>query len=51
MYEAIMNHLYENGVWAEMDAREPWFLCEAHTDELISETLNKFEDAVKAAKN
>jgi glutamate-1-semialdehyde 2,1-aminomutase len=50
-YNAIMAHLYENGVWAEMDAREPWFISESHTDELIRETLNKFEDAVIAAKN
>ena len=51
MYLKIMTHLYENGIWAEDDAREPWFLCEAHTAEIIAETLNKFEDAVKAAKD
>ncbi len=50
MYGKIMEHLYENGIWAEDDAREPWFLCEAHSDEIIDETLNKFEDAVKAVK-
>jgi hypothetical protein len=33
-----------------MDAREPWFLCEAHDDRLIDETFNRFQDAVKAAK-
>lgn len=44
-------NLYENGIWAEMDAREPLFLCEAHTDELIDETLIRFENAVKAANN
>jgi len=41
--------MYERGVWMEDDAREPWFICEAHTDEIIDETLNKFEDAVKSA--
>ena len=51
MYGKIMEHLYENGVWAEDDAREPWFLCEAHSDEIIDETLNKFEDAVNASKD
>lgn len=50
MYSKIMTHLYNNGIWAEDDAREPWFLCAAHTDEIIDETLNKFEDAVKNAK-
>jgi len=50
MYERIMTHLYESGVWAEDDAREPWFLCEAHDEAIIDETLNRFEDAVKHAK-
>lgn len=49
LYGAIMGNLYEMGVWAEDDAREPWFLCEDHDDTIIDETLNKFEDAVKAA--
>ena len=50
MYEAILKNLFEMGVMAEQEAIEPWFLCEAHTVDLIDETLNKFEDAVKAAK-
>jgi glutamate-1-semialdehyde 2,1-aminomutase len=50
LYAAIMDNLYQLNVWMEADAREPWFLCEAHTDAVIDETLNKFEDAVKAAK-
>lgn len=51
VYNAILEHLYEHGgVWAEIDAREPWFLCEAHDEALIDETLNRFQDAVKAVK-
>lgn len=50
LYGSIMEHIYEFGVWAEADAREPWFLCEAHDEGLIDETLNRFQDAVKAAK-
>ncbi|MEM7344267.1 MAG: guanitoxin biosynthesis PLP-dependent transaminase GntE [Chloroflexota bacterium] len=49
LYATIMKNLYERGVWAEDDAREPWFLCAAHTDAIIDETLNRFEDSVKAA--
>ena len=49
VYEAIMNNMYDRGVWAENDPREPWFLCEAHSDEIIDETLNKFQDSVQAA--
>ena len=47
MYETIMNNMYGKGVWAENDPREPWFLCAAHTDEIIDETLNKFQESVK----
>ena len=50
MYNAIIGHMYENGVWPEIDAREPWFLCEAHDEGLIDATLNRFQDAVKATK-
>ena len=49
MYEAIMNNMFDRGVWAESDPREPWFLCAAHSDEIIDETLNKFQDSVQAA--
>lgn len=50
LYNLIMMNLYNNGVWPEPDAREPWFLCEAHDEGLIDETLNRFQDAVQAAK-
>ncbi|GAB4537662.1 MAG: glutamate-1-semialdehyde 2,1-aminomutase [Anaerolineae bacterium] len=46
-YDALLLNLMELGVWAEPDAREPWFLCYDHSDALIDETLNKFEDALK----
>lgn len=47
LYEAIMVELYNNGVWVEDDAREPWFLCAAHSQELIDKTLDRFGSAVK----
>ena len=49
MYESIMNNMYDRGVWAESDPREPWFLCASHSDEIIDETLNKFQESVQAA--
>tara|TARA_B100000214_G_scaffold43981_1_gene27633 strand:- start:549 stop:1496 length:948 start_codon:yes stop_codon:yes gene_type:complete len=49
MYENIMNHMFDRGVWAENDPREPWFLCASHTNDIIDETLNVFQDSVKAA--
>lgn len=44
-----MDNLYQMGVWAEDDAREPWFLRAAYGAAIIDETSNKFEDALKAA--
>ena len=49
MYETICTNMYNRGVWMEDDAREPWFISDAHTNEIIDETLNKFEDSVKEA--
>ena len=49
LYEAIMNNMYDRGIWVESDPREPWFLCEAHTDAIIDKTLNIFQESVKAA--
>jgi glutamate-1-semialdehyde 2,1-aminomutase len=46
-YDTLMINLMEYGVWVEPDAREPWFLCYDHSDAIIDETLNKFEDALK----
>ena len=49
LYEEIMNNMYDRGIWVESDPREPWFLCEAHTDDIIDKTLNIFQESVKAA--
>ena len=49
LYETIMNNMYNRGVWIEDDPREPWFLCEAHTEEIIDKTLDIFQESVKAA--
>ena len=48
LYEEIMNNMYDRGIWVESDPREPWFLCEAHTDDIIDKTLNIFQESVKA---
>ena len=49
LYETIMDNMFERGIWVESDPREPWFLCEAHTNEIIDHTLNVFEESVKAS--
>jgi len=45
-YDALAAELHELGILIEPDSREPWFLCESHNVECLSETLDKFEQAV-----
>ncbi len=50
-YDSLAVELHELGILVEPDSREPWFLCEAHDMECISETLDKFEQAVEITMN
>jgi glutamate-1-semialdehyde 2,1-aminomutase len=45
-YDALAPELHELGILIEPDSREPWFLCESHDMECLTETLDKFERAV-----
>ncbi len=45
-YEALAPELHTTGVLCEPDSREPWFICEAHDEGCLSETLERFETAV-----
>ena len=51
LYEELAINLIERGVQPDGDAREPWFLCYALSEEDVDETLNIFNDSIKAAKN
>lgn len=50
LYERVGDEMRALGVEYEPDPREPWFLCEAHSDADADEVLNKFNDAVKRVK-
>ena len=50
LYEEIALELIKRGVMPDSDGREPWFLCAALSEEDVAETLNVFNDSVKAAK-
>ena len=50
LYENLAYELIQRGVQPDGDAREPWFLCSALSEEDVDETLNVFNDSVKAAK-
>lgn len=45
-YDTLAPRLHDLGVLCEPDSREPWFICEAHADGCLQETLGRFEQAV-----
>ena len=46
-YEALAPALHDLGVLVEPDSREPWFISSAHDKQCMTETLNRFEQAVE----
>jgi len=50
LYEAVVLGMINRGVMPCDDAKEPWFISSAHTDEDVAETLTAFEDALVDAK-
>ena len=47
-YDALAPQLHDRGVIVEPDSREPWFICAAHDDDCLRDTLAAFEGAVDA---
>ena len=45
-YEALAPELHQRGIIVEPDSREPWFVCAAHDDDCLRETLQAFEESV-----
>lgn len=45
-YDTMARHLHDEGVLCEPDSREPWFVCEAHDEACLADTLRGFERAV-----
>jgi glutamate-1-semialdehyde 2,1-aminomutase len=45
-YDALAPELHNQGILVEPDSREPWFLCEAHADGCLDDTLERFERAL-----
>jgi glutamate-1-semialdehyde 2,1-aminomutase len=45
-YNELAQHLHDEGVLCEPDSREPWFMCAAHDDVCLADTLAGFERAV-----
>jgi glutamate-1-semialdehyde 2,1-aminomutase len=49
LYEDICFRMIAKGVMPCPDALEPWFICAAHTDEDVAETLQVFEESLDEA--
>ncbi len=47
-YDAMAPELHDRGVIVEPDSREPWFICAAHDEACLADTLQAFEGAVDA---
>jgi glutamate-1-semialdehyde 2,1-aminomutase len=50
LYESLAFELIKRGVQPDGDSREPWFLCYSLSEADVDETLNIFNDSVKAVK-
>jgi glutamate-1-semialdehyde 2,1-aminomutase len=46
LYNALAPHLHDLGILVEPDSREPWFVCEAHDEQCLTETVTRFEQAL-----
>ena len=46
LYEDVCFRMIRRGVMPCPDALEPWFICAAHTDEDVAETLATFEESL-----
>jgi glutamate-1-semialdehyde 2,1-aminomutase len=49
LYEDLCFRMIRKGVMPCPDALEPWFVCAAHTDEDVAETLQVFEESLAGA--
>jgi len=47
-YDAMARVLDDEKILCEPDSREPWFICEAHDESCMKDTLAAFEKAVDA---
>lgn len=45
-YDTMARHLHDHGIVCEPDSREPWFMCEAHDESCLKDTLKAFEASV-----
>ena len=51
LYRRLAMEMVERGVILHPDGREPWFMSYSHDEQVVAETLQIFEDSVKAVKS
>ncbi len=49
LYDTVAAGLIKRGVMPEPDSREPWFMCEALSEQDIADTAEALEDSLKEA--
>jgi len=50
LYDAIAVGMHARGAMPEPDSREPWFMCEAHSQgDIVDRVVTIFEDSLRAA--
>jgi glutamate-1-semialdehyde 2,1-aminomutase len=50
LYDAIAVGMHARGAMPEPDSREPWFVCEAHSQgDIVDRVVTIFEDSLQAA--
>ena len=47
LYDKLAPNLHDVGIIIEPDSREPWFICEAHDELCLDDTLGRFEMALQ----
>jgi glutamate-1-semialdehyde 2,1-aminomutase len=50
-YDAAARVLHDERILCEPDSREPWFVCAAHDDSCLADTLRAFEVAIDTTLN
>ena len=51
LYDKLAPNLHDVGIIVEPDSREPWFICEAHDESCLDDTLGRFEMALETTLN
>jgi glutamate-1-semialdehyde 2,1-aminomutase len=50
LYDAVALGMLARGAMPEPDSREPWFVCEAHSQgDTVDQVVTIFEESLKAA--